>query len=390
MMYYFSFGFALGRLPIPKELDVPRGLGTQGSCTAQAFLINTVNVAYIYAVSVSIYFLLIIRYKMSDQTVSKYIEPWMHFAAISWGYGLTWYVWSKELFNPSPYQLACWLGVVPLGCNYIPGLVCTRGINLANYVRNLYFIPHFIVFGSLVLSLAVVIITIRRQLVRNVRYAFSGEVTSTTSLPSSSQTSFHCASRSIRRRLSIFGLTTAANHCDSEQQGHLRSPIPDATNNEVQTKYDSRCRLQTSGPTLSSGEPSGNTNSSLDVTDNHDCHINAGKEEMHIHVQQLPIPRQRLQHSTSSSRHMLCQAATQSLCYGIAFSLCFLWTFLLSVISVFGDETKMLSQYFWVRVTYAIIASEFYLHLIKLNHFFLVFVGFCHVFLAGRSQSYRE
>jgi hypothetical protein len=365
----FSFGFALGRLPIPKELDVPRGLGTQGSCTAQAFLINTVNVAYIYAVSVSIYFLLIIRYKMSDKTVSKYIEPWMHFAAISWGYGLTWYVWSKELFNPTPFLHLCWMGSLPLGCTYIPGLDCVRGDNLADYTRNLYIIPNFIVFGCLLLSLAIVIITIRRQLVRNVQYAFRGENSS--SQPSRVPTSLRSVAQSMRHRLSIFNLpvpqVTTPCHYSEQQQDPLSSPSSPAKPSTGVKPQDAHGSILCAEQQHSGSTPSKHPNASLNTIDDNltghhkdaDIAIDSPMEQRetiyveHPQQQQLPqhqFSRQSLHHSStiSPTKRVLSQAVTQSLCYGSAYSFCFMWTFILGTIAVFGDETKMLNEYFWV------------------------------------------
>jgi hypothetical protein len=170
-----SFALSFGPIPMPRQYGIPNSFGTIATCTAQGFLISLVNAAHVYAVSLSIYYLLVIRYNMREERIAKYVEPVFHLLAIGWGYGCTLYSLVIEIFNPAPTLAVCTLGVAPPGCDYIPGMECTRGDATGNYVLSLYIIPNMTFFGSLILILSAVIFTIRAQIRKNLLYTFQAD-----------------------------------------------------------------------------------------------------------------------------------------------------------------------------------------------------------------------
>jgi len=105
--------------------------GNQTTCDIQGFFSLWASLmAIVYMSSLSLYFLLIIRYKWALERLQK-IEPYMH--------GLAWILAStasiicvsKGLTNPS--IVGCGIQSYPLKCNSSKGVPCIRGENAVIY-----------------------------------------------------------------------------------------------------------------------------------------------------------------------------------------------------------------------------------------------------------------
>lgn len=72
---------------------IPRGtpgvygaVGTQQTCSAQAFFAQFSLSTVMYNASLAVYYVLVIVKKKKDNEIAR-VEPWMHANAIAWGLG---------------------------------------------------------------------------------------------------------------------------------------------------------------------------------------------------------------------------------------------------------------------------------------------------------------
>jgi hypothetical protein len=123
-----SLAISMGPVPIPQKYNIPHSFGTQATCTLQGFMVVMNNVTHYYAVAVSIYFLLIIRYKLPDRWIATYVEPFMHGVSIIWAYAVAFMALAFDVYNPVATENICVIDPAPPGCKYLPDIQCTRGL----------------------------------------------------------------------------------------------------------------------------------------------------------------------------------------------------------------------------------------------------------------------
>jgi len=124
-----SSWFMLGPLPVLEETTGKFGArGNTATCSALGFFTQLGVSSVFYNASLLLYFLLKIRYKVKDDYLSKWIEPWMHIISIlvpliqaSSGVAL-------GLFNPAGLGLTrCYIIPYPPMCNRTSQTTCQRG-----------------------------------------------------------------------------------------------------------------------------------------------------------------------------------------------------------------------------------------------------------------------
>jgi len=94
-----SASLGLSTWPIPRGTDGVYGaVGTTQSCTAQGFFGQLFIGSLFYNMMLAIYYLLIGKYKFSEEEITRRYEPWMHLSAITFtvavavaGLPLRWY-----------------------------------------------------------------------------------------------------------------------------------------------------------------------------------------------------------------------------------------------------------------------------------------------------------
>jgi len=100
--------------PIPRDTPGVYGaVGTQGTCSAQAFFAQFSLSSVMYNASLSVYFVLVIVKKWSDDRILK-IEPFIHLHAMAWGLGTALASIFLTLFNDLTWN--CWISASPMGC----------------------------------------------------------------------------------------------------------------------------------------------------------------------------------------------------------------------------------------------------------------------------------
>ena len=130
--------------PIPRGTPgVYAAVGTQQTCSAQAFFAQFSLSTVMYNATLCVYYVLVIVKGWKDEDIVK-IEPFFHGHAIAWGLGTGLASLGLTLFNQVGWD--CWISAAPLGCqeswNSPDGTTtCVRGDNGSLYQWAFYYAP---------------------------------------------------------------------------------------------------------------------------------------------------------------------------------------------------------------------------------------------------------
>ena len=130
--------------PIPRGTPGVYGaVGTQQTCSAQAFFAQFSLSTVMYNATLCVYYVLVIVKGWKDEDIVK-IEPFFHGHAIAWGLGTGLASLGLTLFNQVGWD--CWISAAPLGCqeswNSPDGTTtCVRGDNGSLYQWAFYYAP---------------------------------------------------------------------------------------------------------------------------------------------------------------------------------------------------------------------------------------------------------
>ena len=151
--------------PIPRGTpDVFGAVGTEQTCSAQAFFAQFSLSAVMYNASLSVYYVLVIVKGWSDERILK-VEPIFHLHSITWGLGTALASIGLTLFNQVGWD--CWIGPHPLGCKESwknNGMTtCSRGNNGTLYQWAFYYAPLWAVIVAVTVLMYWVYWTVRKQ-----------------------------------------------------------------------------------------------------------------------------------------------------------------------------------------------------------------------------------
>jgi len=132
----YSTSVGLTTLPMPTDVGevypafAGRGFGTPLTCTIQGF-ISTSSVTFIawVNISLSLYYLLKIRYQTPKEKLRKYFEPIMLVLGLIICLTFTWSYLRRQEINPVPYTPWCSGGDYPFACSEVDINLCIRGGN---------------------------------------------------------------------------------------------------------------------------------------------------------------------------------------------------------------------------------------------------------------------
>jgi len=137
-------------------------IGNDVTCDIQGFMAVIGTCATVmYSLSLSIYFLLVAKFNMSEQRIKKRIEPYLHIFIIVYSLGGGIYIYVTHNYNPA--GAVCWINSEPLNCYLNPDVGCTS-------VGNPYTLKYIFVIGPIlavycisICILAVILHTVRSQ-----------------------------------------------------------------------------------------------------------------------------------------------------------------------------------------------------------------------------------
>ena len=160
-----SVAFSFSTIPIPKgSPDVYSPLGTQGTCTAQAFFIQAGIASPLFNFSLSLYYLFLVKYAIPESRIRQRIEPWMQRITVSFAFGTCFVCLGLGMFNDS--SLWCWINALPKGCsqsyNSQDG-TCTRGDNAEIFRWLFFFAPLWAAILGTMVSMYMLWAAVRAQ-----------------------------------------------------------------------------------------------------------------------------------------------------------------------------------------------------------------------------------
>lgn len=141
------------------------------ACTATGFVfVYTIFSSILYNVSLSIYFLLIVRYQIKETTLASCFEPLCHVFIV----GVMGAVFAAgiplEIYNPL-FGGTCWAAAYPPGCaTSDDGSSCTRGGTAGRIYGEGLHIAYILLFCTLLIANFMIYWTVRQTEKRTDRY----------------------------------------------------------------------------------------------------------------------------------------------------------------------------------------------------------------------------
>ena len=166
-----SISQGMSSLPMPTG-TVWGAIGNDVTCDIQGFLIATGFCGTVlYSLSLTVYFLLVVKYDMSEAKIKKYAEPFLH--AVPIVYSL---IGAISMYGTNNYNSAgpvCWIAPEPLNCENDPEVECLSSGNSGAMKWIFAGGPLFGVFFVNCTILALIWRTYRSQAQRNQSYGNS-------------------------------------------------------------------------------------------------------------------------------------------------------------------------------------------------------------------------
>jgi hypothetical protein len=153
-----SFGLSLGPLPAPPVdwLPVVGRRGTIASCTFQGFLLQFGLASFGYTNMLMIYYILVIRYGLSDEVISKKVEPILHLIPLLYHGGSSIAGLILGVFGPQ--TTTCFVGGHPFACEEDPSTACLRASPETLHTFGTWFTTVPVIFWTLLLILSLSVI----------------------------------------------------------------------------------------------------------------------------------------------------------------------------------------------------------------------------------------
>lgn len=123
--------------PVPRGTPhVFQAFGNQATCDAQGFFLQLGLGIPLYNAFLALYYLLVIKYNVSEKRLRERIEPCMHLFAFVVSVGTSLVALFMRMYNFA--TLWCWIAPYPSGCS---GSSCIRGQNAWQLRYAFYFGP---------------------------------------------------------------------------------------------------------------------------------------------------------------------------------------------------------------------------------------------------------
>lgn len=158
------------------DIGLPFAVGNATSCEWSAFFFQFFLGGTIYNASLSIYYLMMVRYGKREEVIAKYMEPWVHIIAfgLPLAFGITGVI--MDIFNPSLLLSGiCEFSPYPADCVLRDDVECERGeledpVSWGHSMS--YMVSALVGFGCTFM----VYWTVRSQARKNLRYSVTGQL----------------------------------------------------------------------------------------------------------------------------------------------------------------------------------------------------------------------
>jgi hypothetical protein len=160
---YTLFSSMFAGLLNPQETFTRRdGYGTRFTCSLQGFFIQWGYGCFTYGAWLSVYYVLTIRYNVTEATLARYMEPAAHLSVFLFYFGTAVIASSLGLMNPSPHA-QCWTLPYPLSCMYDDDVPCVRGVRYKQAILWMLMLPSCLSVLVILICLVMVVYTVWQQ-----------------------------------------------------------------------------------------------------------------------------------------------------------------------------------------------------------------------------------
>lgn len=165
-IFYSVWNFA-STWPVPRGTpDVFQPIGTQRTCVAQGYFLQIAGLGVpLYNAMLSAYYLLVIRYNISERTLRTRVEPAMHISVFVLSFGTAMVGLCLDLYNFA--TLWCWIAEYPLGCE---GDSCIHGQHAWVFRYAFYFAPIWAMIVFACISMISVYRSVKKKDAQSLRY----------------------------------------------------------------------------------------------------------------------------------------------------------------------------------------------------------------------------
>lgn len=161
-----SIWLGLSTWPIPKDSeDVFDARGNTATCTAQGFFIQLSLISPMYNSMLAVYYLLLVRYGLSETRIARKWEPFMHAYPLLIAFGTALSGLWLTLYNNA--NIWCWIAPYPMDCQGSRGQAgttdCERGYNAWIFRWAFYYGPLWFTIVDVTAIMVVLWASVRRD-----------------------------------------------------------------------------------------------------------------------------------------------------------------------------------------------------------------------------------
>ena len=159
---------ALSSTPMPAGTQLG-AIGNETTCNLQGFF-NVLGMCGtgLYTLSLTVYFLLVAKFEISEVKIKKFAEPFLHAIPLLYSFIVSIYIYATN--NYTALDRSCWIGPKPLNCEDDPEVECLSGGNSYTLMLIVNIIPVFFVFVINYIILAMIWCHLRSRIRKNQAY----------------------------------------------------------------------------------------------------------------------------------------------------------------------------------------------------------------------------
>ena len=191
-----SVCYFLGRWPMPPDglagFGLSGGVGTDATCTAQAFFGQAVVGTVTYNASLAVQYYLIVNRSLSETTIAKKYGKILH--SIPFAMWITTGIIGLAFDSLNPAFFNCWIAPVPINCAAAGEISdgrppCERGYYAPVLQWAIFYGPIWALIIIVTIIMASVYASVRKLEKNNSKYVYAGSQTSTNSSNKKAQSS---------------------------------------------------------------------------------------------------------------------------------------------------------------------------------------------------------
>jgi len=211
-------------LPMPAGYPVWGAIGNDVTCGIQGF-ISVIGIlgSVFYSLSLSIYFLCVTKFSMSEKQIKEKIEPFLHIFPIAYAFCGGIFIYVTHNYGPSGEQ--CWIAPEPVNCNLDPDVECTSKGDPNVIISVFAAVPVFFCFCASIVIMVLIWRAHHAQTMRNQAYRTGWRQGTNQGAHAQSQND---TSSSLLRRISTWSLSLLSFNKADQQQHQAQQGALDA------------------------------------------------------------------------------------------------------------------------------------------------------------------